>query len=351
MEECKIIKERFIKKITIKKNEDVYDLTTEKNHNFFANNILVHNCCEILLRPNEFCNLSTTIIRFDDDKETLLKKVRFATILGILQATLTNFKYINRQWKKNTEEERLLGISLTGLRDHKILGRVSKEAKVLLTEMKQMVLETAKEWSTALNIPMPAATTCVKPEGTTSQMTNTSSGLHARFSPFYIRRLRINAIDPIAKMLETKGFKWEPEVGESIEACNTKVFSFPIKSPETSVMVDEIDALEQLKYAKMLNEYWCEHKASCTIYVREEEWLEVGAWIYKNWESVAGLSFLPYTGAIYKLAPYEAITEEEFEAIVKEQPIINFEELKLFEKEDNTEGAQTLACTGNKCEI
>ena len=317
----------------------------DSDHDFSPN-----PCAEILLRPNQFCNLTEVVIRSSDTKKVICEKIRKATIIGCLQSTLTKFGFLIRIWKKYTEEERLLGVSLTGLRDHPILGKVSKEAKTWLAEMKQMAIYTAKEWAHILDINMPAAITAVKPSGTVSQLVDSSSGLHARFSPYYIRRIRIAVTDPLCKMLIDQNQVYHPEVGEE-NNVNTYVFEFPKKSPETSVMNDEITALNQLEYWLMIRKHWCEHSASCTIFVKEHEWLEVGAWVWNNWDYISGLSFLPASNAVYKLAPYEEIDEDRYNEMVASIQPIDFTRLTGFELEDETEGASTYACVGGSCEI
>ncbi len=311
----------------------------------------VNPCCEIILRPNSFCNLSEVVIRSEDTIEELKKKVRHATILGCVQSTLTNFTFLGRDWKNNCEDERLLGVSLTGLRDHAILGRKSRKAQLMLTEMKQIAIDTAKEWSDALEINMPAAITTVKPSGTVSQLVDSSSGLHARHAPYYIRRVRVSTIDPICQLLIDKGIPNSPEVGQSEANCNTRVFDFSAESPKDAVMREDINAIEQLEYWKMLKRYWCEHSPSCTIYCNDNEWLEVGNWVYKNWNYVSGLSFLPKDGGSYLLAPFEEITEEEYNDLVAKMPRIDFNELTNYELEDFTSGAKEVACSGGVCEI
>ena len=312
---------------------------------------LVNPCAEILLRPNQFCNLSEVIIRPEDTKKILCEKVRKATILGCVQSTLTKFNFLRRSWKKNTEQERLLGVSLTGLRDHPVLNKVSKEAKTWLSEMKQTAIYTAREWSQALEINMPAAITCCKPSGTVSQLVDCSSGLHPRFSQYYIRRIRISATDPLCNMLIDEGIPHHPEVGEEEPNVQTYVFDFPKKSPDTSIMNDEVTALDQLEYWLMIKKYWCEHNPSCTIFVRDHEWIEVGSWVWKNWDYVCGLSFLPYSDSIYKLAPYEEISEEEYNELLEGMPNVDFDKLLQYEDTDETEGAQEFACQGGQCEI
>jgi len=303
------------------------------------------------LRPSEFCNLSEIVIRPEDDIKSLRLKTRYATILGTVQSTYTDFQFLGREWKRNCEEERLLGVSLTGLRDHPVLGKKSREAELMLAEMKQVAIDTAKEWSEALGINMPAATTCVKPSGSVSQLVDSASGLHARYAPYYIRRVRVTASDPMAKMLVDLGIKYDPEVGETLETANTLVFQFPMKAPATAVMRDEETALQQLEYWKMLQIYWCEHKPSITVFVKDDEWIEVAAWVYANWNYVSGISFLPFDGGAYQLAPYEEITEDEFDAASANMPIMDFNKLTSYEAEDATQGSREFACSGGACEL
>jgi hypothetical protein len=328
----------------------VYDFTEPDTHWGVVEGCVVHNS-EIILRPNQFCNLSEVVIRPEDTKQTLRQKVKYATILGCLQATLSDFNFLSRSWKNNTEEERLLGVSLTGIRDHVILGKTSKKAKAWLTEMKETAIETATEWAKALNINTPCAITCTKPSGTVSQLVDSASGLHPRFSPYYIRRVRVSTTDPMFSYLNSIGMKWEPEVGQIKETCSTAVFAFPVKSPDTSVMRDDVDAIEQLEHWLMIQKYWCEHKPSITVYVKENEWLKVGSWVYEHWNYVSGISFLPYDGGIYPLAPYTECTEEEYQNIVDTIPNFEFDLLSKFENEDKTEGSREFNCTGDKCEL
>lgn len=313
---------------------------------------ILNPCCEVILRPNEFCNLSEVVCRENDTGEILEKKVRNATILGCIQSTLTDFKFINYEFKKNCEEERLLGVSLTGLRDCKLLNNISKESESLLKRLKEVAKEEASEWSKILKINMPAAVTCVKPSGTVSQLVNSSSGLHTRFAPYYIRRVRVTATDPLCKFLISKGVGHDIETGDNIHNPNTYVFNFPIKSPNDAICNKDVSALDQLRYWKMLKTKWCEHNPSATIFVNEDEWLEVGAWVYKYWDIIGGLSFLPKDTNIYPLAPYEEITEEEYNRLVQNFPEIDFNELDSFEDKDNTEGAREYACSGSgSCEL
>lgn len=311
----------------------------------------VNPCAEISLMPYEFCNLSEVIVREDDDFDILTKKTKYATILGVLQSCLTDFKFINSKWKKNCEEERLLGVSLTGLMDNKILKNISDESKHILKNMKNSAYFTAKEWSEYLGINMPAAITTVKPSGTTSQAMGTSSGIHARFSKYYIRRIRFAKHDPLCQFLMDKGLNWNPEVGQTRDNYTTVVFDFPIKSPDSSKIVSDMTAIDQLEYWKMLKEYWAEHNVSATIYIKENEWFKVMDWVYNNWNIVAGLSFLPLNENVYKLAPYEEITKEKYEQLCSLFPEINLEELSKYETEDKTTGSKEFACTGGACEL
>ena len=318
----------------------------DPNHFFGCN-----PCGEVNLRPKELCNLTEVIVRPGDSLYSLKEKVRKATILGVVQSTLTDFKFVSRQWKKNCEEERLLGVSLTGLMDHPVLNEVSKEAKHWITTMKEEAIETAREWSSILGVPMPKAITCVKPSGTVSQLVGCSSGLHPRFSPYYIRRVRVSSTDPVAQLLRQAGYPAQPEIGNDPVNPKTLVFEFPIKSPEGSVMADEVRALDQLEYWLMLKRYWCEHNPSVTIYVKENEWLDVGAWVYRNWDHIGGLTFLPLDDNVYQLAPYEEIDEEAYNHMVADCPPIDWGLLADIERDDQTTGSRELACSGGACEL
>ena len=311
----------------------------------------VNPCSEIILRPSEFCNLSEVVVRPKDTIKALKEKVRRATILGAVQSTYTDFQFIGRDWKRNCDEERLLGVSLTGLRDHPILGHKSREAELMLVEMKQEAIDTAKEWSEILGINMPAAITCTKPSGSVSQLVDSASGLHHRYSPYYIRRVRVTANDPLARILVDAGVPYNPEVGETMENANTYVFDFPVKAPENAVFRDEETALQQLEYWLMIQKCWCEHKPSITVFVKDDEWLEIGSWVYKNWNYVSGISFLPMDGGVYQLAPYEEISEEQYDELLKAMPEIDFEKLTEYEREDATQGSREFACQGNSCEL
>lgn len=311
----------------------------------------VNPCGEIILRPKQFCNLTEVVVRHDDDVQSLKEKVKAATILGILQATLTDFRFLDDGWKKNTEEERLLGVSLTGLKDHPILRERGGLAGWILGVLRQVAWLTAGRWAEALGINPPAAITCVKPSGTVSQLVDSASGLHSRYGRYYIRRVRVAANDPLAQYLRDAGVPWHPEVGQTVENMITTVFEFPVAAPETSIVKGEETAIEQLEYWRMLKMFWTDHNPSCTIYVKEHEWDEVGRWVYENWEVIGGLSFLPDDGGVYELAPYEVIDKETYDKLVASMPKLDFSKLSEYEQEDNTTGSREFACTGDKCEL
>lgn len=314
----------------------------------------VNPCSEIILRGYEFCNLTEVVVRTGDTLNDLTEKVKFATILGVLQSTLTDFKYINENWKNNCEEERLLGVSLTGIMDHPILANQVKKERMedWLTNMKDTAIKVARKWSKALDINMPTAITAVKPSGTVSQLVGSASGLHPRYAPFYLRRVRVSKSDAICKFLMDKGIEWNPEVNQTTENYTTAVFDFPIKAPKKAIYRNDKSALEQLEHWKLIQDFWCEHKPSITVYVRDSEWLEVGSWVYKNWNCVSGISFLPFDGGNYKLAPYQFITEAEYKECCSKFPKdLSFDGLSEYEQEDYTEGAGTYACSGDSCEI
>lgn len=342
-------------------NETVYNGTVDEYHNFFVgsfNGILpngkkkvtyINNlqCGEIILRPAEFCNLTEVIIREEDTLETLKNKVELATILGTYQSTLTDFRYLRSIWKKNVEEERLLGVSLTGIMDHPILSNVNDTAIKWLTELRELTVETNKIWAKKLNINPSAAITTVKPSGTVSQLVDSSSGIHPRMSKYYVRTVRNDKKDPLSDFLISSGV---PHETDCIKESNW-VFSFPIKSPSNCRLASEMTAIDQLEHYMMFNKYWCEHNPSITVYVRENEWLDVAAYVYKNFDNINGVSFLPYSDTIYKQAPYQPITEDEFITISKTFPVVDFDLYNINEHEDNTVGTQTLACVSGICEI
>jgi len=310
-------------------------------------------CSEIILRSNEFCNLSEVVVRSDDDLESLKRKVRIATIIGTLQSTLTDFRYLRVRWKRNTEEEALLGVSLTGIMDHDILGgkNGTAESPVLATwleEMRDVSIETNKEWAAKLGVNQSVAITCVKPSGTVSQLVDSASGIHPRFSKHYIRRVRSDKKDPLALYMEQAGFPVEQDV----MSPSSVVFSFPVKAPEASTCVKEVGAMEQLALWKTYQNHWCEHKPSVTVYYTDSEYLQVAQWIWDNFDMCSGISLLPTSDHVYQQAPYEDIDAEEYERLLAAMPQdVKWEELSQFEKEDNTTGSQELACVGGACEI
>ena len=303
-------------------------------------------CGEIMLRDMEFCNLSEVVVREDDDLDTLLDKVETATWLGVLQSTFTDFPYLRKEWKKNCGVERLLGVSLTGQMD-----RPSLMNSEVLKALKSRVIRISRKASTALGGNMPEATTCVKPSGTVSQLVDSASGCHPRYSQYYIRRYRISATDPLFTMLKDQGVPCHPENGQDEETATTWVLEFPVKAPEGCLTRKDVTAMDQLSHYKNLQLNWCEHNASMTVYVREDEWFEVGNWVYKNWDIINGVSFLPYDGGHYELAPYEEIDHYTYESLIKKFPNINYSKLSQYELEDETQGSREYACTGDKCDI
>jgi ribonucleoside-diphosphate reductase alpha chain len=317
-------------------------------------------CSEIILRSKQFCNLTEVIVRPEDTFDSLKRKVRLATILGTLQSTLINFRYLSREWQRNTEEERLLGVSLTGIMDHPTLSGqywgngepLTKEDTVLqqmLQELKEVAIETNAEWADKLGIGRSTAITCVKPSGTVSQLVDSSSGIHPRYSQWYIRTVRTDKKDPIYSFLKDQGVEVEDAIDKE---GSTAVFSFPMKAPEGSVMRNDVSAMEQLELWKIYAEHWCEHKPSITVYYRDEEFPKIQAWIYENFDICSGISFLPHSDHVYKQAPYQEITEEEYLVLCEAMPAeINWEDLTDYEQEDRTIGSQELACAGGACEI
>lgn len=306
-------------------------------------------CSEILLRSAQFCNLSEIIVSSDDTLEDLKEKARVATIFGTLQSTLTSFRYLRKIWSKNTAEERLLGVSMTGIMDHKTLSDAdNSHLPRWLEEIKQVCVDTNKEWAKKLGITESTAITCVKPSGTCSQLCNTASGIHSRFSNFYIRRVRADKKDPLCQFMRDKGFPCEEDVMNS----ENYVFSFPIKAPTNSITVSDMTALDQLKIWKIYQDYWCEHKPSCTVYYTDDDFLAVGTWVWDNFDDISGISFLPYSGHVYNQAPYEACDEDTYKELSNQIPKdIDWVELSQYETEDNTAGSHTYACSGGSCEV
>ena len=304
-------------------------------------------CSEIILRPYQFCNLSEVIVRPDDTLQSLKEKVRLATILGTLQATLTDFRYLRNIWKKNTEEEALLGVSMTGIMDCKLTnGSTGEEALgKLLDNLRTVSVETNRQWAAALGINQSVAITCVKPSGTVSQLTDSASGIHPRFSDYYIRTVRADKKDPLATAMIEAGFPYEEDVMNN----SNWVFSFPQKAPDKAVTVESMGAMEQLRLWKTYQDHWCEHKPSMTCYYNDDNFFAVCQWIWENFDSVSGISFLPEAEHVYKQAPYQKIDKKTYQKLSKEMP--KQFEWDIEEKEDNTEGAQTLACVAGVCEI
>ena len=306
-------------------------------------------CSEIILRDREFCNLSEVVIRPHDTKETLMKKVRLATIIGTMQSTLTNFKYVSSEWKKNCEEERLLGVSLTGIMDNTLTNGSDPKLNVLLQELKEEAVKTNLEFSQAIGIPQSVAITCVKPSGTVSQLVDAASGIHARHNPYYIRTVRGDKKDPLTRLMVDQGIPAEDDI---LNPDTTTVFSFPMEAPRDAVFRTDKSAIDQLELWLTYQKYWCEHKPSVTISVKEDEWLMVGAWVYVNFDWMSGVSFLPFSDHTYQQAPYQDCDQHEYDTMSQAMPLdIDWSKLSEYEQQDNTIGSQELACVGGACEI
>lgn len=319
----------------------------DPNHDF-----IVNPCGEIVLRPSQMCNLSEVVVRPEDDVTSLRRKVRLATILGTMQATLTDFHYLRDIWKTNADEEALLGVSLTGVMDNTMLSgkRGKKELHDALDALREHAVKVNKDWAKTLGINPATAVTTVKPSGTVSQLVDSASGLHPRWSQYYIRTVRGSVNDPVTKTLIDQGFPWEPSaVKPDVEV----VFSFPVKAPENCVTVDDISALEQLELWRSYKEHWCEHQPSITVYVREHEWMEVGAWVYRHFDIVGGLSFLPQKEHSYRQAPYQEVRKAEYDDLVAKMPkSVDWLALSAYEKDDAAvTAAHEVACSGDHCEI
>lgn len=320
-------------------------------------------CSEIILRPYQFCNLTECVVRSTDTLDDLKKKVTLATILGTVQATYTNFPYLRKVWQKNTEEERLLGVSLTGIMDSPIMnGAIDNDSGIcyaltgdedllledVLSQLKQVAVETNSIWSEALGIPQSAAITCVKPSGTVSQLVDSASGIHTRYAPYYIRTVRGDNKDPLTQFMKDQGIPNEPCV---MKPDTTTVFSFPIKAPEDAVVTKDMPALAQLEMWLTYQRYWCEHKPSVTVSVKSDEWLSVGAFVYEHFDEMSGVSFLPYSDHTYQQAPYQEVTKEQYEELLSKMPEnINWSDLSFYEFEDTSKGSSTFACVGS-CEV
>lgn len=316
----------------------------DPNHNFGTN-----PCSEIILRSEEFCNLSEVVIRPNDTFETLKEKVINATILGTFQSTLTNFRYLNKRWLQNCDEERLLGVSLTGIMDNPLTNGKKKGLEELLSELKKIAVATNKDWAKRLGINQSVAITCVKPSGTVSQLVDSASGIHARHNQYYIRTVRADKKDPLAKMMIEAGFPVEDDV---TKPEHTVVFSFPMKGPQYGVYRKDMTAIEQLELWKVYQDNWCEHKPSVTISVKEHEWLEVGAWVYEHFDQMSGVSFLPFSDHTYRQAPYQDCTKEQYEEAMQSMPKnVSWDTLSEYEQQDMTTSSQELACVAGGCEI
>jgi len=306
-------------------------------------------CSEIILRSNQFCNLSEIVVRPEDDLDTLKKKAEVAAIIGTLQATLTDFRYLRNVWKRNTEEEALLGVSMTGIMDHYLLSKgESPDLEKWLEQIRDVAVKTNEKWAAKLGINQSAAITCVKPSGTVSQLVDSASGIHPRFSEHYIRRVRSDKKDPLAQFMQTAGFPVE----QDLMSQASLVFSFPVKSPQGCTTVKQVGAMEQLKLWKAYQNHWCEHKPSITVYYTDDEFLEVAQWIWDNFDLCSGISLLPYSDHVYQQAPYEDIDAEKYEELLAAMPVnVEWSALEQFEQDDNTTGSQELACVGGACEI
>lgn len=360
--------ERGIFSRTASQNQAARSGRRETNHEFGTN-----PCSEIILRNAQFCNLTEVVVRAGDTFDDLKEKVRQATVLGTLQSSLTDFRHLRKIWSDNTKEERLLGVSLTGIMDHLVLSgqdtysqsckwygtNVTLESRRpwkaehqvlerVLEELKNVAIKTNKEWANKLGIPSSTAVTCVKPSGTVSQLVDSASGIHSRFSPYYIRRVRADTKDPLTQLMSDQGVPNEPC---KMKPDSTVIFSFPQKAPEGAHCVKDDTALQQLELWKIYQDHWCEHKPSITVYYGDDEFLDVGGWIYKNFDKVSGVSFLPRSEHTYEQAPYEEITEEEYEGLQALMPVIDWGRLGEYEKEDQTKGTQTLACSAGVCEL
>lgn len=301
---------------------------------------------EIILRPNGFCNLSEVVVRVSDTVGSLKRKVELATILGTFQSTLTNFRYLRPVWRKNAEDERLLGVSLTGILDNPILnGRSGEDLPGLLSALREHSVAVNKDWAEKLGINQSAAINTIKPSGTVSQLVDSASGIHPRYSKYYIRTVRADKKDPLSTFLIEQGVPHE----EDVTKPSNWVFSFPVKAPEGALVRDDLTALQQLEIYRTYHKYWCEHNPSITVYVREHEWLEVAAWCYKHFDELGGVSFLPFSDHVYKQAPFQPCTEEEYLAAVAKMPQIDWD--TFAEDEDNVGGYKEMACVGGSCDI
>jgi ribonucleoside-diphosphate reductase alpha chain len=316
----------------------------ESNYEFGTN-----PCSEIILRPYQFCNLTEVVVRATDTLDDLERKVRLATILGTIQSTYTHFPYLRKIWQKNTEEERLLGVSLTGIMDNPLMTSINQGLEKTLEHLRGVAVDTNAEWAGRLGVPVSAAITCVKPSGTVSQLVDSASGIHTRHSEYYIRTVRGDSKDPLTQLMIDQGVPNEPCV---MKPQTTTVFSFPIKAPEGAFTREDLTAVEQLETWLTYQRHWCEHKPSVTISVKDDEWLDVGAFVYKHFDEMSGVSFLPYDGGTYQQAPYQEVAKEVYQELLDKSPkVINWEDLGKYEEDDNTTGMQSLACSSDGCEL
>jgi len=306
-------------------------------------------CSEIILRPYQFCNLTEVVVRATDTVEDLERKVKLATILGTIQSSYTKFPYLRKVWQRNTEEERLLGVSLTGIMDNPLMTMKNKALESTLSKLREVAVATNAEWAGRLGINASVSITCVKPSGTVSQLVDSASGIHARHSPYYVRTVRGDNKDPLTQFMMDQGIPNEPCV---FKGDTTTVFSFPVMSPHRAVTRNDMSAIEQLEMWLIYQRYWCEHKPSVTISVRDDEWLAVGAFVYEHFDEMSGVSFLPHSDHTYQQAPYQDCSKEEYKVLLKSMPKqIDWDSLSDYEQEDNTVAMQTMACSGDVCEI
>lgn len=306
-------------------------------------------CGEVILRSKQFCNLTEVVAGPDDTLLSLTNKVRHATLLGTLQATLSDFKFLSPEWKENTEKDRLLGVSLTGIMDCPLLANFYHHS--IREQLQEVATYTNERWAKMLGINKAASVTCIKPSGTVSQLVNCSSGIHPRYAPYFVRRVRVASTDPLCKLLQSAGVPWKPETGEEVATCKTAVFEFPMKAPSLSITKDDVTAIEQLDAWLTFKQEYTTHNPSVTIYVKEYEWVEVCAWLYQYWDYAGGITFLPYDNGVYQLAPYEEISAAKFAELESSFPSIDFSKLSEFEYEDCTEGSREFACAGGVCEL
>ena len=306
-------------------------------------------CAEILLRNKGFCNLSEVVVRAEDTKEMLLKKVELATILGTIQSSLTSFRYLSKEWNKNAEDERLLGVSLTGILDNAFMSTPGDDLKEFLLELRDKAIHTNRKWAKILGITESASITCVKPSGTVSQLVDSASGIHPRHSEYYIRTIRSDNKDPLCTLMKQMGFPNEPDV---TKPEHTTVFSFPIKSPDHARFRNQVTAIQHLELWMFYKKYWAEHTVSITISVKENEWLDVAAYVYKHFDHISGISFLPFSDHVYKQSPYQDCTHGQYQALCSKMPKnVDWSNLHIYEKEDTTTSTQELACVAGSCEL